>query len=408
MKNITESIRFAYSMKDHLVSFDDTETAFLSKSDRELKRAYWLFKLISFNWLVRLSPPFVQFALWAKLPVKGLIRATAFKHFCGGENIVSCSETIQKLSEYHIGTILDYSVEGKESEEDFELGLKETLSTVARAKGDKNIPFCVFKPTGFARFSLLEKKNAGVLLNKEEEKEFDSFKKRIEKICQASFDAKVPVFIDAEESWIQDVIDETATAMMMKFNKVNPIVFNTLQMYRTGRMEYLKKCIQHAKDNNYIPGFKIVRGAYMEKERLRAAKLNEPSPIQVDKASTDNDYNAALKLIINNIDAVALCCGTHNESSTLLLIELMESNKISNNHKHIWFSQLFGMSDHISYNLANKGYNVSKYVPYGPVEAVLPYLIRRAQENTSVAGQTSRELSLLREELKRRNENKKS
>ena len=389
-------------MKDHLVSFDDTETAFLSKSDRDLKRAYWLFKIISFNWLVRISPPFVQFALWAKLPVKGLIRATAFRHFCGGENIESCSETIRKLAEFNIGTILDYSVEGKESEEDFDKGLIETLSTISRAKGDKNIPFCVFKPTGFARFALLEKKNAGILLTSEEEKEFDSYKKRIEKICQASFDADVPVFIDAEESWIQDVIDDTATEMMMKFNKVKPLIFNTLQMYRTGRIDYLEKCIQHAKNNKYIPGFKIVRGAYMEKERLRAAKLNIPSPIQADKAGTDNDYNAALKIIIRNLGSAALCCGTHNESSSLLLVELMETNKLPNNHKYVWFSQLYGMSDHISYNLANKGYNVCKYVPYGPVEGVLPYLIRRAQENTSVAGQTSRELNLLKTERTRR------
>jgi proline dehydrogenase len=395
-------------MKDHLVSFDDTETAFHSKSDRDLKRAYWLFKIISFNWLVRISPPFVQFALWARLPVKGLIRATAFRHFCGGENIGSCSETILKLAEFNIGTILDYSVEGKESEEDFDKGLIETLSTISRAKGDKNIPFCVFKPTGFARFALLEKKNTGILLTSEEEKEFDSYKKRIEKICQASFDADVPVFIDAEESWIQDVIDDTATEMMMKFNKDKPLVFNTLQMYRTGRIDYLEKCIQHAKNNKYIPGFKIVRGAYMEKERQRAAKLNIPSPIQIDKASTDKDYNAALRIIIKNIESAALCCGTHNESSSLLLVELMETNKLPNNHKHIWFSQLYGMSDHISYNLANKGYNVCKYVPYGPVEGVLPYLIRRAQENTSVAGQTSRELSLLSEELKRRNNIKRS
>jgi proline dehydrogenase len=389
-------------MKDHLISFDDTEIAFKSKSDRDLKRAYWLFKIISFNFLVKISPAFVNFALWAKLPVKGLIRATAFRQFCGGEDIVSCEGTINDLAKYHIGTILDYSVEGKESEADFTNALKETLATIERAKGDKNLSFCVFKPTGFARFSLLEKKNRKSELTAAEEIEFQKFKDRINKICETAYQNGIPVFIDAEESWIQDIIDDLATEMMIKYNKEKVIVYNTLQMYRTRRLEYLKNCILQAKSKGYKPGFKIVRGAYMEKERDRAGQLNIPSPIQTDKQSTDQDYNSALKEIVDNIDFVGLCCGTHNEQSSLLLVELMEEKKLPNNHHHIWFSQLYGMSDHISYNLAKKGYNVCKYVPYGPVESVLPYLIRRAQENTSVAGQTSRELSLIKEEIERR------
>ena len=368
------------------VSFDDTEVSFQSRSDKELKQAYWLFKILSYRWLVNGGPSFLKFALLIHLPVKGIIRSTIFHHFCGGETISDCSETIKKLSSFHIGTILDYSVEGKESEKDFNDALTETLATIHRAKGDKNIPFCVFKPTGFERLSLLEKKNSGGTLSVNEENEFSAFKNRIEKICQNAFDNKVPVYIDAEETWIQDVVDDLAREMMTKFNRENIIVYNTLQMYRNDRINYLKDSIRHARLNNYRAGFKIVRGAYMEKERKRAQQLNNASPIHIDKVSTDNDYNKAIEIAIDNIDTLAICCGTHNEESCRRLVELMQQKDIPNDHHHIWFSQLYGMSDHISYNLAINGYNVSKYVPYGPVEGVIPYLIRRAQENTSVAG----------------------
>lgn len=389
-------------MKDQLISFDDTQIAFSAKSDADLNRAYWLFKIISFNSLVQISPPFVNFALWAHLPIKGIIRSTIFKHFCGGENIEECKGTIDQLGKYNIGTILDYSVEGKESEEDFDAALIETIATIIRAKNDVHIPFSVFKPTGFARFSILEKRNEGLDLSIAEKEEYSKFLNRIEKICQTGFDSGVPIFIDAEESWIQNVIDEVARSMMQKFNKEKVIVFNTLQMYRTDRLNYLKESIAHAKSNGYISGFKIVRGAYMEKERARAKKLNYTSPIQPDKNSTDRDYNTALKICIDNLENLSMICGTHNEQSNLNLVEWMNEKNISVNHPHIWFSQLYGMSDHLSFNLANKGYNVCKYVPYGPVTGVLPYLIRRAQENTSVAGQTSRELSLIIQEKKRR------
>ena len=389
-------------MKDQLISFDDTQIAFSAKSDADLNRAYWLFKIISFNSLVQISPPFVNFALWAHLPIKGIIRSTIFKHFCGGENIEECKGTIDQLGKYNIGTILDYSVEGKESEEDFDAALIETIATIIRAKNDVHIPFSVFKPTGFARFSILEKRNEGLDLSIAEKEEYSKFLNRIEKICQTGFDSGVPIFIDAEESWIQNVIDEVARSMMQKFNKEKVIVFNTLQMYRTDRLIYLKESIAHAKSNGYISGFKIVRGAYMEKERTRAKKLNYISPIQPDKNSTDRDYNTALKICIDNLENLSMICGSHNEQSNLNLVEWMNEKNISVNHPHIWFSQLYGMSDHLSFNLANKGYNVCKYVPYGPVTGVLPYLIRRAQENTSVAGQTSRELSLIIQEKKRR------
>ena len=392
-------------MKNEIISFDNTEVAFASKSDADLNRAYWLFKIISFNWLVKISPPFVNTAIALHLPIKGIVKATAFHHFCGGETIDECKKTIEELGRYDIGTILDYSVEGKESEMDFELGLKQTLSTIENAKGNKNIPFCVFKPSGFVHVALLEKIHAKQTLNEVEKTEFEKFRNRVLKICQAGSDNKVPVYIDAEETWIQDVIDELVQEMMQRFNKEIVMVYNTIQMYRIDRLDFLKRAYENARQNNYMIGMKIVRGAYMEKERKRAAEMNYPSPIYPDKNSSDNAFDDALRFCVDHLDRIAICCGTHNENSTLLLTELMGAKNHSNNHPHIWFSQLYGMSDHISYNLAKAGYNVSKYVPYGPVTSVLPYLIRRAQENTSVKGQTGRELSLILMEKKRRKAN---
>jgi len=392
-------------MKKTPISFEDTETAFVSKTTADLNRAYWLFQILSINWLVQLSPAVFKFALWAHLPIKGIIRATAFRHFCGGESIKDCQKTIESLSKFNIGTILDYSVEGKESEEDFDRSLEQTLSTVLRAKGDSTIPFSVFKPSGFARIALLEKKNSGKLLSIEEQEEYSRFYKRVSTICEAAFNNNVPIYIDAEETWIQDVVDEIATEMMMKFNGKKAIIYNTLQMYRHDRISFLKKSIEHARSNNYFLGVKLVRGAYMEKERARAKLLKYPSPIQDSKEKTDNDYDAALKISFENLDITYICAGTHNENSCLMLIRLMAENNIPNDHEHIWFSQLYGMSDHITFNLAKEKYSTSKYVPYGPITSVLPYLIRRAQENTSVKGQTGRELSLINiEKIRRKNE----
>ncbi len=391
-------------MNKSIVSFSDTETAFRSKSNADLDRAYWLFKLLSFNWLVQISPVMVNVALWLHLPIKGIIRATAFRHFCGGESIDSCKVTIDKLAKFNIGTILDYSVEGKESEEDFEKSLQQTLSTIEKAKGDKNIPFTVFKPSGLGSIQLLEKKNDGKLLTLQELEQYSRFYKRVLTICQTGYDNNVPIYIDAEESWIQIVVDELAREMMLKFNRDKAIIYNTLQMYRIDRLSYLLNCIEHARTHDYYLGVKIVRGAYMEKERERAKKMGYVSPIQENKSGTDKDYDAAIALCVENLDRVYLCAGTHNEQSCLRLNQLMDEKKLVNNHEHIWFSQLYGMSDHITYNLAKENYNTSKYVPYGPITSVLPYLIRRAQENTSVAGQTGRELSLIQtEKLRRKN-----
>ena len=389
-------------MRNSIVSFDNTEVAFAGKSDEDLRRAYWLFRLIGMNWLVRIAPPLVDAALALHLPIKGLIKATVFRHFCGGESIDDCNDAMERLAKYHIGTILDYSVEGKETEEDFDHSLQETLSTIEHARGDKRIPFSVFKVTGFARMALLEKVNENGSLAAEETAEFERVRNRVLHICQAGHDQGVPVYIDAEDVAVQDVIDRLATEMMMRFNKERVVIYNTLQMYRTDRLDFLKSAWRHAREHRYLLGVKIVRGAYMEKERKRAETLGIPSPIHDDKKSCDQAYDDALRFCVEHLDSVAICAGTHNEASSLLLTELMEQKNIPHQHPHIWFSQLLGMSDHISYNLARAGYNVTKYVPYGPVGSVLPYLVRRAQENTSVAGQTSRELSLIVQERKRR------
>ncbi len=383
-----------------MVSFDNTQIAFISKSDSDLKKSYLLFKLIGNPLLVKYGGGLAPLGL--RLGFKGLIKSTIFKQFVGGENITDCGKAILQLAKYNIGTILDYSVEGKESEVDFDHCCTETIETIHRARGDKNIPFCVFKVTGLARFDLLEKVTAKQTLTKEETEEYERVKNRVNKICSEAYENKKPVFIDAEESWIQIAIDDLANENMARYNKDEAIVYNTFQMYRKDRLAYLNESVTHGKSGGYHVGAKLVRGAYMEKERKRALERGYTSPIQDSKESSDKDYNSALEFCVNNIDCMGLCAGTHNEKSSLVLVDLMAKKKIESGDKRIYFSQLLGMSDHISFNLSQNGYNVAKYVPYGPVKEVLPYLIRRAQENTSVKGQTGRELSLIIKEKERR------
>ncbi len=387
-----------------MVSFDNTENAFRAKSNGELNRSYWLFKLISNPTLVNLGATLGPLAL--KIGFKGLIKNTIFKQFVGGENINDCGHAIEQLGKYNIGTILDYSVEGKESEKDFDHCLEETLDTINKARNDKNIPFCVFKVTGLARFALLEKVSASKVLSAEEQAEWDRVKNRVGKICGTAAENKQPIFIDAEESWIQPAIDDLANTNMALCNKNAVIVYNTYQLYRHDRLAYLEKSIAEARTKGYHLGAKLVRGAYMEKERKRAQDMAYPSPIQQSKEKTDKDYDKALELCIKNMDLIAICAGTHNENSSLHLVRLMADKNIVPSDTRFYFSQLLGMSDHISYNLSTAGYNVAKYVPYGPVKEVLPYLIRRAQENTSVKGQTGRELSLIIKEKARRSANR--
>ena len=384
------------------VSFDNLENAFVSKSNSEINKAYWLFKAIGHPLLVKSGSRIAGWALKKHLPVKGLIKATIFQQFCGGENINECSLTVAHLGKFGVGSILDYSVEGKEEETEFEYSCREILHTIQRAKGDADIPFSVFKVTGLARFDLLEKVSSSADLSDTEKEEWNYVVDRVDRICKEGHDFNVRVFIDAEESWIQNAIDQLAMLMMEKYNTEKAMIYNTIQMYRHDRLAFLKISHQHAINNNYYLGLKIVRGAYMEKERARALEKKYSSPIQPDKPTCDNDYNAALKFCLANITKISICAGTHNEESSLFLSQLMNEYAISADDERIYFSQLLGMSDHISFNLAKAGYRVAKYVPYGPVEAVLPYLTRRAEENTSLAGQMGRELSLLLAEKKRR------
>lgn len=386
-----------------MISFDNTEIAFKNKSNKQLNKAYWLFKMVGNNFLVKFGGKFTNLAFNIGLPIKGMVKKTIFEQFCGGESIQDCTKTIHSLAHFNIGTILDYSVEGKESDKEFEATCNEIIATISKAKSEKSIPFSVFKITGIAQFSILEKANSGAeKLSESDSIKYKGILDRVNRICKAGFDNNVPVFIDAEESWIQDSIDRIADEMMAKYNTEKAIIYNTIQLYRWDRFEFLKSSHQKAISNNYHLGVKLVRGAYMEKERLRAKENGYKSPIQTSKENTDKDYNLALEFCIDNINNIAFCAGTHNEDSSMLLAKLIEQKGINRNDSRIHFAQLLGMSDHISYNIANANFNVAKYVPYGPVKEVLPYLIRRAEENTSVAGQTSRELLLIQKERLRR------
>jgi proline dehydrogenase len=383
-------------------SFENTEIAFHHSSNADLDRAYWLFRMINVNFLVKIGPPVTNFAMKIGLPIKGIIKATIFKHFCGGETIAECDNTIKNLYSGRVGTILDYSVEGEEEETVFDNTRDEIIRTIERAAKDKAIPLTVFKVTGVGRFDLLEKLDARIKLNDTEEEEWRRVQNRVLAICDKAYKNNVPVMIDAEESWIQDTIDLLALTMMTQFNKQKPIVYNTYQMYRHDKLASMLNDHAIAQGEGFILGAKIVRGAYMEKERKRAEEKGYPSPIQPDKKSADLDYDSALDYCTSHIEQIAFIAGTHNEESCRLLAELLDNKGIDHKHPHVYFSQLLGMSDNLSFNLADADYNVAKYVPYGPVKAVLPYLFRRAQENTAIAGQMSRELSLITKERKRR------
>ena len=386
-----------------MISFENTEIAFAGKSDKDLAWSHRLFKLMGKPWLVSLGKGLTNFALAIRLPIRGIVKRTIFKQFCGGEDIQECRSKIKELANYNVGTILDYSVEGKTTEEDLDATRDEIIATIKEAKANDSIPFSVFKVTGIAQTDVLRKANKSLeSLSENEAANFNIAKNRVEDICQAAYDAGVPVFIDAEDSWFQDIIDALTTEMMERFNKEKAIVYNTIQMYRHDRLAFLESSMEEAIEKGYHLGIKLVRGAYMEKEREVAAEEGYPSPIQPDKATTDGDYNLALEYLVKNIENCAICAGTHNEESSLFLVELMETFGIEKNDKRVYFAQLLGMSDHISFNLTHAGYNVAKYVPYGPVKEVIPYLMRRAQENTSVAGQTGRELKLILQEKNRR------
>ncbi|MDG1285347.1 MAG: proline dehydrogenase family protein [Flavobacteriaceae bacterium] len=384
------------------VNFNNTKIAFHLKSDSELERAYFLFKMISIEPLIRIGTAATNFALKAHLPVEGLIRSTVFDHFCGGVNEVDCLPIIDKMYASKVYSVLDYSVEGKAVEDQFDFALKTILNLIEFSKDKEALPIAVFKPTAFGRFDLYQKISEKKSLTASENEQWERIKTRFKTVCAAGKLHNVKILIDAEESWIQDAVDDLVLDLMQTFNTDALIVYSTLQTYRWDRLDYLKKIHIKAKQTNFKLGFKVVRGAYMEKERQRAKDLGYKSPICDTKALTDALFNETIKYSLSNLETIHLFIGTHNEESTHLALELMKACHISNNDSRVWFGQLYGMSDHISFNLAEHGYNVAKYLPFGPVKDVMPYLIRRAEENTSVAGQTNRELNLIKMEKQRR------
>jgi proline dehydrogenase len=385
-----------------LPEFDNTEIAFSYRSDKELRRARFLFSSMGSPVLTSLGIKATKIAIDWHLPVKAIIKSTIFEQFCGGETMEEAAGTAEMLGKYGVSTILDYGVEGKESEAEFDKAVPEFIKAIKYASSNKNIPFISLKITGFAYFSLLEKIHAGGSLTTEEAMAWQRVYDRIEHICKAAADNNIMVLVDAEESWIQKPVDELTDAMMERYNQGRVIVFNTFQLYRHDRLEFLKTSYERAVSKGYLLGAKLVRGAYMEKERARAAEKGYPSPIQPDKQSTDRDYDDAVLFCLQHLQNIAVFIGTHNESSNLKAAAYMEQHNIPANTNKVYFSQLFGMSDNVSFNLAHSGYHVAKYLPYGPVKDVIPYLMRRAQENTSVAGQTGRELSLIEKEMARR------
>jgi proline dehydrogenase len=385
-----------------LPEFDNTEIAFQYRSDKELKRARFLFSSMGSPTLTNLGMKMTKIAISWNLPVKGLIKHTLFDQFCGGETMEEAATTAAIIGKYGISTILDYGVEGKESENDFDRAVPEFIKAIKYAASGKNIPFISIKITGFAHFALLEKIHSGALLSDNEKAAWKRVCDRIDFICKAAYDNNIMVLVDAEESWIQKPVDDLTNAMMQQYNKTKVIVYNTFQMYRHDRLVFLKESYETAKAANYFLGAKLVRGAYMEKERARAAQMGYPSPIQPDKLATDKDYDEGVHFCLQHLDDLAVFIGTHNESSCLKAARYMQEHNIPATTDRVFFSQLYGMSDNISFNLAHEGYHVAKYLPYGPVKDVVPYLMRRAQENTSVAGQTGRELSLIDKEIKRR------
>lgn len=385
-----------------MLSFENTEIAFRYKTDADLSRARMLFGTIANPSLVKVGKSLTNMALNLHLPISWIIKPTLYRHFVGGETLDECVKTVALLSKYKVKSILDYSVEGGKDREAMQRTLDETLRSVINAGKNQDIPFSVFKPTAFASQDVLTFASGNAQINEQTKEAIAFFRQSVETLSRTAYENDIPIMIDAEDSWYQPFVDQVVTEMMEKFNQKKAIVYNTLQMYRTDRLDFLKESLRKAEEGNYFLGIKFVRGAYMEKERKRALEMGYPSPIQPDKEATDRNYDAGLTFAIEHLDRISVFNGSHNENSNRLLAELMQQHGLARNDNRIWFSQLYGMSDHISFNLASEGYNVTKYIPYGPVRNILPYLIRRAEENTSIAGQTGRELGLLKQEQNRR------
>ena len=387
--------------------FNDTKIAFAEKSTAQLEKAKWMFTAIKYPSLTNVGINVLNFTIKNNFPlVTDLVKTTLFEQFCGGETREQSMKVVDKMFKHHVGSIFDYAIEGKEEEAAFDTTCEEIKENIKFAIGNPAIPFVVFKPTGFGRLDLYADVSAGKELTSSEKEEWQRVRNRYEEVCKMAYDNKVILMIDAEESWMQDAVDHLVNEMMEKYNQEKAYIWNTIQMYRTGRLEYLAQDLERAKSKNYFLGYKFVRGAYMEKERERAAEKNYPDPIQPTKEATDNNYNAAVDFVLENLDRVAAFFGTHNEKSTELAIDKMKTLGLAHDDERLHFGQLYGMSDNITYWLGENKYNACKYLPYGPVKDVVPYLTRRAQENTSVAGQTGRELSLIQKELERRRKEK--
>jgi len=390
------------------LSFDNTQIAFAYKSTKELGKAKFLFSTMNYPFFVPLGTRITPFLMKTGLPIDGIIRNTIFRQFVGGETLTETAPAVNMLGEYGVQVILDYGVEGKEGEDNFDKATEEFVKVIEYAATQKNIPFISIKVTGLARFELMQTLNesprlrSGIHDHETEIAEWERVKDRMYHICKIASEKNVGVLIDAEESWIQDPIDRLVMEMMQEFNKEKVVVYNTIQLYRHDRLEFLKLSHRIAKQSNFFLGIKLVRGAYMEKERERAQQKGYPDPIQKNKENTDNDFNAAVGYCIQNINEIGFIVASHNDKSNLLTYDLLNQKNIPLHHPHIHFSQLYGMSDNITFNLAKAGCSVSKYVPFGPIRDVIPYLMRRAQENSSMSGQTGRELSLLKRELERR------
>ena len=383
--------------------FDNTQIAFADKTTPQLKKAYWMFKAIEQPALTNVGISILNFTVKSNFPfVTDIVKNTLFEQFCGGVTREESMKVVKQMFKHHIGSIFDYAIEGKEEEATFDHTCEEIKQNIKFAEGNPAIPFVVFKPTGFGRLDLYAEVQAGKELTSSEKEEWNRVVNRYEEVCKMAHEKNVVIMIDAEETWIQDAVDKLVNEMKSKYNREKAIVWNTIQMYRTGRLEYLAKDLERAKEKNYFLGYKFVRGAYMEKERNRAQEMNYPDPIQPTKQATDDNFNAAIDFVMKNLDKVSAFFGTHNEKSTELVMDKMREQNLPNDFDHIHFGQLYGMSDNITYYLGAKKYNAAKYLPYGPVKDVVPYLTRRAQENTSVAGQTGRELGLIEKELKRR------
>lgn len=386
------------------INFNNTEIAFGTRTKKELLRAKFLFGMLEYGWLTRMAKPLLNIAFKSRLPIDPIIKKTIFSQFCGGESLMECKARIDALyNGGEIMSILDYSVEGAETEESFDQTLETLLKICQFSEFQKQVPFLVFKPSGIGKLELFQKVSEGTPLSILETEEWNKVKNRFELICQSVAKTdNVKIMVDAEESWGQAAIDGLTEEMMIKYNTERAVVFTTIQLYLSKKYDYLKWLKRLAEQYHIKIGVKLVRGAYMEKERDRALEYGYESPVCEDKASTDQNFNNGVSYVLENLDVFDLFLGTHNELSCLQLVKKLKERGISNSDTRIWFGQLYGMSDNISYNLAEQGYNVTKYVPFGPVRDVMPYLIRRAEENSSVGSQSSREMELIKKELLRR------